>query len=80
MAADDLDEVVAAAVLALDSRTDRDRQIPAPALDRDGSETVERGADDPFACAAQPYPKRLRQNACQPIDGRGLSISRGSTR
>jgi hypothetical protein len=56
--ADDLEAVVAAAVLALQSRTDRDWRVPASGLEWDCWETVEHVADDLFAYAAQLSAKR----------------------
>ena len=68
--ADDLDDVVAAAVAALESRVDRDWTIPASGLDWTCWETVEHVADDLFAYAAQLSPKRPPLTGYLPIDCR----------
>jgi hypothetical protein len=68
--ADDLDDVVLSAVVALDSRTDRNWRTPAAGLDWDCWETVEHVADDLFAYAAQISPRRPPLTGYAPIDCR----------
>jgi hypothetical protein len=66
--AEDVDEVVAAAVLALGTRIDRDWHVGAAGLDWDCWETVEHAADDLFAYAAQLTAKRPPLTRYVPID------------
>jgi hypothetical protein len=66
--ADDVDEVVAAAVHALGSRLDRDWHVRAAGLDWDCWETVEHTADDLFAYAAQLTAKPPPLTRYVPID------------
>ena len=66
--ADDVDEVVAAAVLALGTRVDRDWRVSASGLDWDCWETVEHVADDLFAYAAQLTAKHPPLTRYVPID------------
>jgi hypothetical protein len=65
--ADDVDEVVAEAVLALGRRLDRDWHVRAADLDWDCWETVEHVADDLFAYAAQITAKRAPLTGYLPI-------------
>jgi hypothetical protein len=68
--ADDVDEVLAAAVRGLGSRLDRDWRVAAGELDWDCWETVEHVADDLFAYAAQLTAKSPPLTAYLPIEFR----------
>lgn len=65
--AEDVDGVVAEAVRALGTRTDRDWRVPAAGLDWDCWETVEHVADDLFAYAAQLSARRPPLTGYVPI-------------
>jgi len=70
--ADDVDQAVADAVLALSSRADRDWRVPAAGLDWDCWETVEHVADDLFAYALQLAPKRPALTGYLPVEAKAV--------